>query len=121
MTSEDATILKLNQYYKFNKATFIIYADLESLTEEMDRCEKKSEKSFTTKVGEHVPLGFSMSTISSFKYIENKYSVFRGKDCIKKIFKCLKNHGRRIIDFKKKKMKLLTNKQQEWYENRKNP
>ena len=101
MPSEDATILKLNQYYKFNKAPFIIYADLESLTEEMNRCEKKSEKSFTTKVGEHVPLGFSMSTISSFK------------DCIKKIFKCLKNHGRRIIDFKKKKMKLLTNKQQE--------
>ena len=44
MPSEDATILKLNQYYKFNKAPFIIYADLESLTEEMNRCEKKSEK-----------------------------------------------------------------------------
>ena len=31
-----------------------------------------------------------MSTISSFKDIENKYDVHRGKDFMKKFFECLK-------------------------------
>ena len=34
------------------------------------------------KVSEHIPSGFSMSTISSFKTIENKHYVYRGKDCM---------------------------------------
>ena len=33
---------------------------------------KKKTKVFTTKVSEHIPLGFSMYTIVSFKRIENK-------------------------------------------------
>ena len=37
------------------------------------------ENSFTTKVGEHISLGFSMSTISSIKNIENEHDVYRGK------------------------------------------
>ena len=32
----------------------------------------KKENVFTTKVSEHIPLGFSMYTILSFKRIENK-------------------------------------------------
>ena len=40
---------------------------------------------FTTKVSKHIPSGFSMFTISSFRSIENKHEVYRGKDCIKKI------------------------------------
>ena len=35
-------------------------------------------------VGEHILSGFSMSAISSFKKIENKHDVYRGKDCMKK-------------------------------------
>ena len=36
------------------------------------------KKWFTTKVGKHIPSGFSVSTISSFKKIENKHDVYRG-------------------------------------------
>ena len=32
------------------------------------------------KVSEHIPSRFSMSTISSFKSIENKHDVYSGKD-----------------------------------------
>ena len=39
-------------------------------------CENNPESSFTTKVKEHIPSRFSMSTISSFKNIENKYDVY---------------------------------------------
>ena len=84
MSSEDNKILELNQYYKFDKAPFIIYTDLECLIEKIDGCKNNPEKSSTTKVSEHVPSGFSLSTISSFKSIENKHDVYRGKDCMKK-------------------------------------
>ena len=84
MSSEDNKILELNQYHKFDKAPFIIYTDLECLIEKIDGCKNNPEKSSTTKVSEHVPSGFSLSTISSFKSIENKHDVYRGKDCMKK-------------------------------------
>ena len=54
---------------------FVIYADLECLIEKIDGCKKNLENSSTTKVSEHIPSGFSMSTISSFKNIESKHDV----------------------------------------------
>ena len=52
-----------------------------------------------------------MSTILSFKRRENKHDVYRGKDCMKKLCKSLREHPVKTIDFKKKAMKLLTNEQ----------
>ena len=71
------------------------------------------------KEGKHIPTGFSMSTISSFKSIENKHDVYRGKDCMKKFCEFLRKHAMKIINFKKKNMKLLTKEQQESHENAK--
>ena len=48
-----------------------------------------------------------MSTISSFRSIENKHDVYRGKDCMKKFCEFLRKHTMKIINLKKKKMKLL--------------
>ena len=80
MPSEDTKILEFNQYQKSDKAPFVIYAGPECLIEKIDGCKNNPEKSSTTKVGEHIPSGFSVSTISSFKCIENKHDVCRGKD-----------------------------------------
>ena len=91
----------------------IIYADLKSLVEKSDGCKNNLEKLFATKISEHIPSGFSMSTKSSFKDIENKHNAYRGKDCIKKFYEYLRELAIKIINFKSKKMKLLTNKQQE--------
>ena len=44
----------------------IIYADLESLIKKVDRHKNNAEKLSTTIVVEHIPSGFSISTISSF-------------------------------------------------------
>ena len=57
----------------------------------MDVSKNNLDKSPTTKVSEHTPYGFSMSTTSSFKDIKNKRGVNRGEDCMKEYFKCLKN------------------------------
>ena len=83
MPSEDIKMLEFNQYQKSDKAPFIIYADLESITEKIDGCKDNPENSSTTKVSEHIPSGFSMFTISSFRSIKNKHDVYRGKDCMK--------------------------------------
>ena len=64
MPSEDTKILELNQYQKSDTAPFIIYAYLECLLEKIYGCKNNPKKSFTTKVSEHIPFGFSMSTIS---------------------------------------------------------
>ena len=75
------------------------------------------ENSFTTEASKHIPSDFSISPISSFRSIENKHDVCRGKDCMKKFDEYLREHAMKIINFKK--IKLLTKEQQDSYENAK--
>ena len=51
-----------------------------------------------------------MSTISSFKSLQNNNDIRRGKDCMKKFCESLRKHAMKIINFKKEKTKLLTNR-----------
>ena len=81
----------------------------------MYKAENHAENSSTAKVSKHIPSGFSMSTISSFRSMENKHDADIDKDCIKKFCEFWKEHAMKMINFKKKKMKLLKKKQQESY------
>ena len=99
MPSEDTKILEFNQYQKFDKAPFIIYADLECKLENINGL--YLENSSTTKVCKHIPSGFSMSTISSFKIIGNKHDVYRGKNCMEMFCESLREHAMKIINLKK--------------------
>ena len=63
MPSEKDKILEFNQHIKSDKMSCIIYADIESLIKKIDRCANNLEKSSTTKIGKHIPCGYSMSTI----------------------------------------------------------
>ena len=53
---------------------YIIYADIESLIRKIWGCD----------MGEHIPCGYSISTIWGFDHIEDKHTLYRGKDCMKK-------------------------------------
>ena len=44
-----------------------------------------------------------MSTISSFRSIENNLDVCTGKDCMKKFSESLREHAMKRINFKKEK------------------
>ena len=81
MPSQDNKVLEFSQYQKPDKWPFIIHADLKCIIEVNDGCKNIPENSSTTDVSKHIPLRFSMFTISSFKSIENKLDAFRGKDC----------------------------------------
>ena len=74
-----------------------------------------------TKVGEYILTGFSLPTVSSFKSIENKNDVCRGKGCMKKLRKREfgGEHAMEIVKFKKEKMQSLTKKLPKSYENAK--
>ena len=66
MPSENTKILEFNQNQKSDKAPLIIiYADFECLIEKTDECKNNNGNSSKTKVSEHLPSGFSMSTVSS--------------------------------------------------------
>ena len=72
MPSEDTKILEFNQYQKSDKTPFIFYTDLKCIIERIDGCKNNPENSSATKVSKHIPSGFSMFAISSFRIIENK-------------------------------------------------
>ena len=52
-----------------------------------------------------------------FTSIENKQDMYRGKDCKKRFCEFLREHAMKIIDFKKKKVKLLIKEKQESCDN----
>ena len=117
----DTKILEFNQYQKHYKPPLIIYADLECLIEKIFGCKNNPKNSSATKINEHIPPGFAMSTISSFKNIENKHDAYKSKDYMKKLCKSLREHAIKIISlffFFKKKL-LLSKEQQESYKNAK--
>ena len=43
--------------------SYIIYADIESLIRKIDECANNPGNSSTTKRGEHIPCGYSLSKI----------------------------------------------------------
>ena len=63
---------------------YTIYADLESLIYRIHGSANNPEKSLTTKIEKHIPCEYLISTIWTFDHIENKHTLYRGEDCMKK-------------------------------------
>ena len=94
MPTEEDNVLKFNKFVKSDKMPCIIYADIESLIKKIDEPENNPENSSTTKIGEHIPCGYSMSTLWGFDNIDNKHTLYCGKDCIKKFCASLREHAK---------------------------
>ena len=86
----------------------IIFGECESLLKRLDRCKNNLKKFSTKKVLEHASSGFSIFAISSCKI---------DKDGMKKFCGSLKEDAMEIINFEKKKMIPLTNKEHILYHN----
>ena len=54
LPSEDNKILEFNQYQKYDKAPYIIYADPECLIGKIDGSKNNPENSFITNEGERI-------------------------------------------------------------------
>ena len=94
------------------KLPFVIYADLECLLEKMSTCIYNPDESSTTKINKHEPSAYSIFTHCSFDESKNKLNYYRGKYCMNKFSKDLREHASKIINYEKKKMKkyILINK-----------
>ena len=90
MEMPEQVILKHNPGEKSLKAPFTIYLDLECLLKKEQSCQSNPEKSYTEKKAIHEPSGWAMFTRCSFDKKENKLNYYRGKDCIEKLCKKLK-------------------------------
>ena len=65
-------------------------------------------ESSTTKINKYTPSGYLIFTSCSFDELRNKLNYYRGKDCMKKFCKDLKEHATRIINYEKIKIIPLT-------------
>ena len=117
-------ILKYNPREKLLKAPFAIYLDLECLLKkeqlrqnhlEQSHQNNNLEKSYTKKKARHEPSGWAMLLRCSFDEEENKLDYCRGKDCIEKLCKKLKERVMKIINYEEK-MITLTNEENKSYE-----
>ena len=93
------------------KAPFIAYVDLECILEKMQYCKNNLINSYTEKKSKHKRSGYAWCSIWSFDDTKNERCFYRGNDCNEKLCKDLKEFGTEIINFKKKKVKPLANKE----------
>ena len=80
-------------------------------SKKIDGCANNPEKSSTTKIGEHVPCGYSVSTLLAFDTIEDKSSLYLEEDCMKKFCSSLRQHYTNEINFERKKILPFTIKE----------
>ena len=106
--SEKDDILEFKLYIKSERMTCIIYADIESLIRKINGCANNPENSSTTKIVEHIHCWYSMSATWGFDHIEDKYTLYCRKYCMKKFCTSLREQAKYIIDFEKNKMLPLT-------------
>ena len=83
------------------KAPYKVYVDLECLLENTLSCQDNPENSCTEKKAKHKPSRYTWCLIWSFNNTKNKHYYCRGKDCIEKLCKDLKEFGIEIINLKK--------------------
>ena len=103
-TKDNNTTIKYNQGEKSIKLPFVVYADLECLLEKNSICQSNPNESSTTEINKHTPSGYSLFTHCLFDKSKNKLNHYRGKDCMKKFCKDLREHATKIINYEKKKM-----------------
>ena len=119
MPTKNNNIIKYNHGEKSMKLPFFIYADLECLLEKMSTCINNPNESSTTKINKHTPSGYSIFTHCSFNKSKNKLNYYRGKDCIKKFSKDLRERASKIIDYEKKKIIPLTTEEKIYHNKQK--
>ena len=109
-------ILKYNHGDKSLKAAFVIYLDLECLRLKMHSCQNHPEKSYTEKKARHKPSGWALFTKCSSDARKNKLNYYKRVDCIKKMWKKLKDETLKIFNHEEKEMMQLTDEENNSYE-----
>ena len=73
--------------------------DLECLLKKVRSCQNNPKNSYTEKKVKYKPSRYAWCSICSFDETKNRRYFYRGKDCIEKFCKDLKELGTEIINF----------------------
>ena len=117
MSSEKYKILKFSQREKSLRVPITYYCDTESLIKNTDTCDNNPEQPLTTRVNKHEVCVFSIVAKSSLTDIKQKNTCYRGKNCIEKHCKELREWVMKIVNYEMKKMIPLTIGEKEYHEN----
>ena len=120
MPTKNNKTLKYNHREKSLKVPFTIYADLECLLIKQQSCQNNHNESYTERKAMHEPCGCAFSLVCSFDETKNKHNFYRGRDCIKRFCSDLKELRTKIVNYEEKEMIPLTDKENKFYEERKN-
>ena len=115
MPTRDNNTLKYNHGEKSLKVPWVIYADFECLLIKQQLCQNNPKECYAEEKSIHGSCGYSIDWVSSFDSKQVKHSFYRGKDCAKKFSKDSKKHAIKIINFKEKEMKPLTDEEIIYY------
>ena len=74
-------------------------------------CQNNPENSYTQGKAKHKPSGYSLSLICSFNETKNRHKFYRRQDCIKRFCNDLKELATEIINYEKKEMTPLKDKE----------
>ena len=85
------------------RTPFAIYLDLQCLLKKEESCQSNPEKSNTEKKAAHEPSAWAMFSKCLFDKGENKLDYYRGRNCIEKLCKKLKEHAMKILNYKEKR------------------
>ena len=89
MPDKDNNILKFNNFHKQQPVPFVIYADFEAITEKIQRCQQKGNKSYTEAYQRHTDCGHGYKVICCY---DDKYTkpiqMYRGE---KAVYKFMEN------------------------------
>ena len=82
---------------------------MKSLIKKRDECANNPKKFSTTRIDEHILCEYLMSAVWIFDHIENKHTLFCGRDSMKKNCEWLREHTKNIINSHKKHIKMQKN------------
>ena len=88
MPTEENNVLKFENFFKQQAVPFVIYADFEAITENIQGCSPKDDKSYTEAYQKHKDCGYGYKLVCC--YNDKPIPIFRGKKAVYKfIKKCL--------------------------------
>ena len=83
MPTKENNILKFENFHKQQAVPFVIYADFEAITQKIQGCSQKDDKSYTEAYQKHKDCGYGYKLVCCY---DDKYSkpiqIFRGKKAV---------------------------------------
>ena len=97
--------------YQF-KVPFVMYADFKPILKPIEGPSPNPEETYTKEINQHVPSGFCVNSMFTYREVENPLKLYRGEDCVKVFCDYIENEVKRLYHmFPEKPMKPLTSKQ----------